>query len=63
MTAKELRIGDHVTTKDPNDDTVMTGNVVSLCHYPVNGITIKLDGGGTLFIARKGIQNWKFKRI
>lgn len=51
MTAKELRIGDHVTTKDPNDDTVMTGNVVSLCQYPVNGITIKLDGGGTLFIA------------
>lgn len=63
MKADELRMGDYVEASSPCFKEKMKGRVTCLCQHPVNGITIKLDSGGELFIAKNGIQSWNFERV
>jgi len=63
MKADELQIGDYVEASSPCFKEKMIGHVTCLCQRPVNGITLKLDSGGELFIAKNGSHTWNFERV
>lgn len=63
MQAKELRVGDYISTQHPVSQENYIGVVKEMFGLSIDAITIDLDDGRTIYISWSLANQWRFQLI